>query len=383
MNKPTQKILKFLKEVVVFVTLASIVLSFVNMFNVPNTAYGAAENQTQFSQEQILIAQAKTPGAAITGTPPTSTPKTGGGDVTPKPGGTTPTDSKGIIPLGTQGYSDLWQLKQTSKGPVGMLYEFVGGAFRNAKYILGAVAILFVIIAAIKLIMAGDNEEIVRKQKLAITYAIIALAVIGFSDELAKVLSVACPEGSVECTKGGFLSDPTAIIQQSSIFNREVKIFITFIKYLIGGIAVLMLVRNGIRFVALAGAEESVTLDKKNVAFTSIGLVLIIIASTVIDKVFYIVDTERYPTVEGVQPAINPERGIEEIAGATNLVVTFASPIAILVLIVGAVMYATAGGDEERLKKAKKIIIMAVIGLILIYGAFAVISTVISGQFIA
>ena len=100
-----------------------------------------------------------------------------------------------------------------------------------------------------------------------------------------------------------------------------------------------MLVRNGVRLIALQGKEESVTLDKKNIAFTSAALILILFASTLIDKVLYIVDTTRYP-VGGVQPAINVDRGMQELVGITNVIVTFVAPLAVIVLIAGAVFLA-------------------------------------------
>ncbi|MFC1656173.1 pilin [Patescibacteria group bacterium] len=380
-----QKFLKLAKEFTVVMTAAIIVLSFA-------ASVQAASDSTENTQNSYLIA-ATNAGSTGGASPTTGAPKagtTGATSPTTDPasratdtgvtGDSTDTGAPdNLIPIKTTGYDDLWKLK--SQDPVSMLNELKNGFFRNAKYIFGAVAVLFVMLAAVKLIVAGDNEEVVTKQKKAITYAIIALAVIGFSDEIAQTLSVACPEGEANCSKGGFLADPNAMIKQSSIFNNEVKIFITFIKYLIGGIAVLMLVRNGIRFVALYGNEESVTVDKKNLAFISAGLVLIVIASVAIEKVFFVVDKTRYSTSGGVQPAIAPERGVEEIAGITNMVVTFATPIAILVLIIAGVMYATAGGDEEKTKKAKRMIVLAVAGLALMFGAFAIVGTVISGQF--
>ena len=300
---------------------------------------------------------------------------------TPPPGTTYGPDNP-LIPLSKTGYSpDLPQLNVGKDiGIVAMLNQAKDGIFQNLKYILGALAVLYIVLAAVKMIIAGDNEEMIGNQKKAITYGIIGLAVIGFSSELAKVFTVACPAGTPDCMKGGFLSQPAAMIQSAGIFTYEVRIFITFIKYLIGGIAVLMLVRNGIRLVALQGKEESVTLDKKNIAFTSLGLILILLASTMIDKVLYIVDTSRYP-VDGVQPAINPERGISELIGITNLIVTFVAPIGVIVLIAGAIMYATAGGKDEQTTKAKRMITMAIIGMILIFGAFAIVSTIVTGQF--
>lgn len=284
------------------------------------------------------------------------------------------------VPLNTSAYGDFPQL--SSSTPTGMLDEFIGGLVRNVKYILGAIAIFFLVLTGVKMITLGDNEEVVTKQKTAFVMALVGLALVMLSDELAKVMSVACIPGETDCARGGFLKDPANMIQQAGLFKQTTRVLITFIKYLIGSVAFIFFVRNGVRFIALAGNEESVGLDKKNVAFTSLGLVLIIIASTVIDKVLYIVDITKYPISTGVQPAISPARGVQELVGITNFVVSFAAPIAILVLIIGAIMYATAAGNEEQTSKAKKLIILAIAGMVIIYGAFAIISTVVSGQFI-
>ena len=49
-------------------------------------------------------------------------------------------------------------------------------------------------------------------------------------------------------------------------------------------------------------------------------------------------------------------------------------------LIIGAIMYATSGGEEENMNKAKRVIIATIVGIVIIYGAFAMVSTVISGR---
>ena len=50
-------------------------------------------------------------------------------------------------------------------------------------------------------------------------------------------------------------------------------------------------------------------------------------------------------------------------------------------IVAGGLMYAMAGGDEEKSGKAKKILVNSIIGAIIIYGAFALVSTIISGVF--
>jgi hypothetical protein len=379
MKQKQKKNSKFLKEFVVFIFVIGMVLAM--LAPITSAAPGDPTSTASDSSSAGTATGGTDTTAEGTATATTDTTKT-----TVAPTTTVPVTEPGAykdnyiyIPLNSSAYPEFPQL--TSTTPTGMISEFVNGLIRNAKFILGAVAVLFIMLSALKLIISQGNDDTITKQKNAITYGIIGLLIIGFGDEFAKVMSVACAPGETQCARGGFLKDPNNIIQQAALFKQETRIFITFIKYSIGGIAIFMLVRNGIRLIGLAGSEESVAFDKKNLIYTSVGLLLIILASTVIDKVLFIVDPSKYSSA-GLAPAINPTRGIQEVIGFTNLVVTFVAPIAILMLIVGAIMYATAGGKEEQMTKAKRLILLAIGGMVVIYGAFAIVTTIVAGQFI-
>lgn len=54
----------------------------------------------------------------------------------------------------------------------------------------------------------------------------------------------------------------------------------------------------------------------------------------------------------------------------------FAASLALLAIVVGGIMYVVSFGDENRTRKAKSIIVWAIIGLIVILLAYAVIITV-------
>jgi hypothetical protein len=285
-----------------------------------------------------------------------------------------------LVPIpGGEHYGDVPKLQTTD--PVGMLNEIVGGLIKNVKWIVGALAVMYLIISAVMLVIKGDQEDAVSKQKNNVIYAIVGLIVISLASEIGRVFQVACQPGDPNCIEGGFLKNPETIIRSTDLFNQNVMIVITFIKYLIGGVALAMFIRNGIRMVVIGGNEEKVSIDKKNLVWTAIALGVLIISSTAIDKVFYIVDRGQYLSEGYVQPKINPQAGVEEIVGLTNIMVSIAGPLAILALIIGGLMYAFSGGNEDTQTKAKRVIIFAIVGLVLIYGAFAIISTVINSSF--
>ena len=71
----------------------------------------------------------------------------------------------------------------------------------------------------------------------------------------------------------------------------------------------------------------------------------------------------------------------EGAAVLIRMAVSILGPIAILILVGASIMYMTSGGDEEKQSQAKRAIIAAALGILVIYGAFGIVSTVISGRF--
>ena len=250
--------------------------------------------------------------------------------------------------------------------------SLVGKVIDNVRVIIGAVAIIMIIVSGVKLMSAGGNEEEFSKQSTSLVYAIIGLFFVGLAGELASIFEV---------DRGGFLKDPNVALQKSRIFSRAVEVFITFIKYIIGSVAVLMLVRNGMRLLVYGGNEEEVTKDKKNIFYAMLGLIFIMLSNTVINKVFFKIDTSQYPGIGAVRPAIDVKQLVGEIAGITNLVAAITGPFALLSLVAGGLMYTLSAGDEEKIGKAKKIIFGSLIAIVLIYGAFAIVSTFVARKF--
>ena len=233
------------------------------------------------------------------------------------------------------------------------------------------------------MVIAQGKEDEYTKQRHTILWAVAGLALVGMSGELVRIFSVSCGAKipGQPCTEGGFLKDPNAILRSAVLFNQRTQFFVTFLKYFIGSVAVLFIVRSGIRMIAMGSQEEAMNTDKKNLMYGILGLLLIILADTAVNNVFYQVDVSRYPSVGGLTPGINPGQGVKEIIGVTNFVVSIISPIAILMLLAGAVMYMTAAGNEEKQGKAKRLILSTIIGILIIYGAFAIVSTFVGGKF--
>lgn len=254
-------------------------------------------------------------------------------------------------------------------------YNLVWEVARNYRYVISAVAILFMTVSGVKLVIQGENEEVATKQKSNLTWGLVGLVMIAIAGPVAEILDL---------QDGGFLSDEYEISYRARLFDNQVHIILTFTKYLVGGLAVLFMIRSGAKLVAAGESDEVLTNEKKNLMQAIFALFVIIISDVVVKQVLFKVDPENSNYSTTGQEAVvefDTARGIQEIVGITNFVVTWAAPIAVLVLIVGGIMYVTAFGDEDQTGKAKKIILNSVIALLIIYGAFAIVSTFISGVF--
>lgn len=249
--------------------------------------------------------------------------------------------------------------------------DLVLGALVYVKFITVAIGILYLSLLGFKLVALGDNEEEVEKAKKGLIYAIVAFIMISMSQDVAKIFDM---------RTSTILGSPAEILKRFRLFDRQAEIGITFVKYVIGAFATLSIVRSGAKLITDGGEEEATTESKKSIAYSLAGLVLINVGDIFINKVFYKVDENAYTGITGVHPGVDAKEGVEQIVGITNLIVTFVGPIAVLALIAGAIMYATAGGQEEQMEKAKRLLIATVVGIVIIYGAFAIVSTIVSGK---
>lgn len=72
----------------------------------------------------------------------------------------------------------------------------------------------------------------------------------------------------------------------------------------------------------------------------------------------------------------NPSSKISDPGSAIklvyNLIITVAQIAFIILFLVGGVMYMTSGGNEEQAKKARELLIQAVIGIVIVFAAWGI-----------
>jgi len=61
---------------------------------------------------------------------------------------------------------------------------------------------------------------------------------------------------------------------------------------------------------------------------------------------------------------VNPETGIAEmILQTAGVLMSFAAAVSVIMLIYGGITYAMAAGDDEKIRKSKRIMLWSIVGL--------------------
>lgn len=277
-------------------------------------------------------------------------------------------DAGSFLPLPDN--SDLDLAAPEGDTAVDKFGNLLGPLGRILRIIIGAVAVLLIVISGFIMVVRGESEDAINKEKDAIKYGVIGLMMISIAGPIAEVF---------DFRQGNYLSDAESFVERAQLFGDTTQIIITFIKYFLGSLAALFFVRSGAMLVMGGANEEIVSKEKKSLLVSAAGLLMVVMSDLVVKRVFYV--AEYSEDAEATIVALDQSEFISQVVGVTNLMVSFVGPIMMLGLIAGGILYVTAGGDEEKTGLAKKIIVNSIIGVVIIYGAFAIVSTLVSGRF--
>lgn len=248
--------------------------------------------------------------------------------------------------------------------------DLLGPGARLLRIIIGTIAVALIVVAGFTMVIGGDNEENVKTQKQGIVYGLIGLAMISIAGPVAEVF---------DFRQGNLLESPDALVARARLFDDTTQIVVTFVKYLLGSLAALSFIASGATMVTSGHSEEDITRAKKNLMLAAGGLFMVVMSDLVVRRVLFDAEYNDYRSETVI--SINENEFVRQLVAFTNLIITFVGPIMMLGIVIGGVLYVTAGGDEERTGLAKKILINSIIGVAVIYGAFALVSTVITGVF--
>lgn len=197
----------------------------------------------------------------------------------------------------------------------------------------------------------------------SIMLSIVTPIAVSAQDDLNSALEVI--KGTSKLPEFEKAHDSASYEAGASTISNAILYVVDLFKYLIGTIAVFIIIASGVRLVTAGkNIEEISGKMKDNIKYAMIGLIVIMTSDYFIKQVFFGEQGEIVRSEADAQLAA--ERGAEQIAGIYNFLEYFVASIAVLMIVYAGVRMVTSGGNEEVIGKQKKQITYAVLGLMLV-----------------
>lgn len=151
----------------------------------------------------------------------------------------------------------------------------------------------------------------------------------------------------------------------ASSITSAIYFVLDFMKFLIGGIAVVMIIVTGIRLVMARKKIDDVwSKQKEHLIFIVVGFVIIMVADFFVKNVFFGIEGEVYESQ--AQAEMAAEEGVKQLKGMYNAAFIIVGALAVFMLVIAGIRLLVSGGNEEVQTKVKKQVTWLVIGLFIL-----------------
>lgn len=151
----------------------------------------------------------------------------------------------------------------------------------------------------------------------------------------------------------------------ASRISSAILYAVDLFKYLLGSIAVIVIIMSGIRLItSVKNVEEVANKQKEHLKYAIFGLAVVLMADALVKQVFFGEAGEVYRSEADIKLAA--ERGNDHIRGLYSLISMVIGALAVLMIVIAGFRMVVGAGKEEANTSAKKQITWAIIGLMLV-----------------
>ena len=254
---------------------------------------------------------------------------------------------------------DVQTFAPTSQSGEELAISFILNAIRIVRNVVGGVALIMGVLYGVRLVISRGQEEAINQQKKNFLYALFGFMILIVSENVARIFN---PEFAT-----------TDQLVDFDAARDQLRDIVDYIKWLLGSVIVLMFTISSVRMVASQGQDEEIEKQKKNMTFSFIGMLVILLASNIVNAI-YVINEPRETA------AASPDAAVTEITSVVRLALVFLGPMAIAFTIYAGFLYLTALDNEERATKGRRMIVYGVVAIALIYGAYAIVNTLTSAN---
>lgn len=229
---------------------------------------------------------------------------------------------------------------------------------KTVNVVIGAVAIVYLIVIGIRFILSDGKEEEIKKAQKHFGYFILGLLVISISQIAGFTLFNPAQNVNSDYFVNGNIQE---------VFYAKAMQVKLLIQILIGGIAMLSIITSAFRIISSTGNEEVIGKEKQLLQNFLFATVLILSAEVIVMGVFYLPGANR----DGVtNQAIGI--GIEQIMGLITALLSIIAAAALIMIILASLYYVISLGDEDRSGRAKQLIIANLVAIVIVFSAYTI-----------
>ncbi len=248
----------------------------------------------------------------------------------------------------------------TTGNAVEVSRDFGFRIFGIAKLVISWFALIYMVLMGVYMVMYSDNEEKIKAQKSQFTYTMIGFIFL-------NVPGILYPLFFSETTSGTTLGAPPTewsgimggIFWNAEIMDSTLSNIVSLFEVFVFSVAILVFTWWLFLMILSAGDEEKVKSGKNRLVYGVLGLL-------------FLGFVKVWGSVIAAGNFWAPAGEIWTLGKRLfSIAIYFAGPVGIFFLIIGAYYYITSGGDEERVKKWKSILVNTLIASLILIASYS------------
>lgn len=228
---------------------------------------------------------------------------------------------------------------------------------KTVKIAIWGLLVLYIVYAWVMMIIAmWDDEKQLSNAKRSVWYAILWLLFINIPTTLYMAFS---NKRTVDDVTSVYWDVTTVynrnIFMNSDVFGATLWSIITFLEIALVVLCIFIFILNGIKIITSGGEDKNITEAKNKILWSLAGLIFIGIMEVWRNLIF----------IGDLKWAWQ-----DLFTKLANLALFFAGPVAIFFLSLAWYYYITSGWEDEKIKKAKAIVLNTVLATLILLGMY-------------
>lgn len=263
-----------------------------------------------------------------------------------------------------EGFNDkIWKNTlnfDTTWWPITTINKAWQSVLTTIKTILAWLMVIYIVYAGVQMIMSmWTDEDQLSSSKRQLWYTVVAFVFINIPWALFNAFnSTASTTIDTRTSYSSWFKTPwnewNIFMDTFSLWKTLNTDIIWFIEILISALAIIIIIIAGINMMTSRWREEKITEAKDKIIWSIIAIILV-----------WFLEAWKFVVFKW-----KIEDGGNFFETATNLALFFVWPIAIIYLTIAAYTYITSNWDEEKLKKAKSIVVNVLLATIILLASY-------------